>query len=64
MARKMTEYEKKVRIAMTEKGIRTYGELAEKIFVSRTYISDIISGNRKAYDVRQKINEYLGIEGD
>ena len=57
----MTEYEKQVRIAMTNKGIRTYSELAEKIGVSNTYISDIITDARKATDIRQKINDYLGL---
>lgn len=60
----MSDYEKKVRIAMTEKGIRTYSELAEHVGVSNTYISDIINGNRKATDLRQKINDFLGIEGE
>ena len=59
----MTEYEKKVRIAMTKKGIRTFSELADAIGVSNTYISDVINENRKATDLRQKINDYLCIEG-
>ena len=63
MANAMTEYEKKVRIAMTEKGIRTYSELAETLGISVAYVSDIINGNRKATDIRQKINDFLGIEG-
>lgn len=60
----MTDYEKKVRIAMTEKGIRTYTELAEQIGVSNAYLSDVLNENRKATELRQKINNYLGIEGD
>lgn len=63
MANVMSEYEKKVRIAMTEKGIRTYAELAEQLCVSPTYISDVINDNRKATELRQKINDFLGIEG-
>lgn len=60
----MTDYEKKVRIAMTEKGIRTYSELAAALGVCVAYVSDIIHGNRKATELRQKINDYLGIKGD
>ena len=63
MATVMSEYEKKVRIAMTEKGIRTFSELAEQVGVSNTYISDIINGNRKATEAKQKIDDFLGIEG-
>ena len=64
MAREMTDYEKRVRIAMTEKGIRTYSELAEQVGVSNAYISDIIIGARKATEARQKINNFLGLEGE
>lgn len=60
----MTEYEKKVRIAMTNKGIRTFSELAEQLGVSPTYISDVINNNRKATELRQKINNYLELDGE
>ena len=60
----MTEYEKKIRIAMTEKGIRTYSELAEQLGVSNCYMSDVIHNNRKATELRQKINDFLGLDGD
>lgn len=60
----MSDYEKKVRIAMAEKGIRTFSELAETLEISNSYISDIILGNRKAVEIRQKINDFLGIEGE
>ena len=49
---------------MTEKGIRTYSELAEQLGISISYMSDIINGNRKAVEIRQKINDFLGIEGE
>ena len=64
MANAMTEYEKKVRIAMAEKGIRTYSELATELGVSVAYVSDTINGYRKATELRQKINDYLELEGD
>lgn len=62
MAKEMTEYEKKIRIAMLEKGIKTFSELAEMVGIRNTYLSDIISGSRKATVVRQRINDLLGIE--
>lgn len=64
MPREMTEYEKKIRIAMTEKGIRTFSELGEQLGVSPTYISDVINDNRKATELRQKINDFLGLDGE
>lgn len=60
----MTDYEKKIRIAMTEKGIKTYSELAEQMGVTRAYISDVINDNRKATKLRQKINDFLGLDGE
>lgn len=64
VAKQMSEYEKKIRIAMAQKGIRTFSELAERLNVSVSYISDIVNYNRKATDLRQRVNEYLGITGD
>jgi transcriptional regulator with XRE-family HTH domain len=61
---KMTDYEKKVRIAMIEKGIKTFSELADNLGVSVSYISDVLKENRKAIELRQKINEFLGLDGE
>lgn len=58
----MTDYEKQVRIGMTNKGIRTYSELAQHLGVGVSYVSDIISGARKATNLKQRINDFLGIE--
>ena len=60
----MSNYEKEVRIAMAKRGIRTFTELADKLGVSQAYVSDAINGNRKATNLRQKINDFLEIEGD
>ena len=60
----MTDYEKKVRIAMTEKGIRTYSELAEQMGIKGCYVHDIVYEKRKATKLRQKMNDFLGIEGE
>ena len=49
---------------MTEKGIKTYSELAEQMGVTRAYISDVINDNRKATKLRQKINDFLGLDGE
>ena len=59
--KQMSEYEKKVRIAMTERGIRTFSELAKRLNVSVSYISDIVNYTRPATELRQKLNDYLGI---
>ena len=64
MAKEMTDYEKKVRIAMTKKGIRTYSELADKLDVGVSYISDVVNNNRKATEFRQKLNDFLGLDGE
>lgn len=64
MANAMTEYEQKIRLAMVKKGIRTYSELAEQLGVSVSYVSDVINYNRKATELRKKINDYLGLDGD
>lgn len=58
----MTKYEQRIRLAMAKKGIRTYCELAELLGVSVSYISDVVNYNRKAYDLRQRINEFLELE--
>lgn len=63
MSNTMTEYEQKIRLAMAKKGIRTYSELAELLGISVAYISDIVHENRKATDLRQKINDFLELEG-
>lgn len=62
--KQMSEYEKKVRIAMTEKGIRTFSELAKRLGVSVSYISEIVNYDRPATELRKRFNEYLGIDGD
>ena len=49
---------------MTEKGIRTFSELGKQLGVSPTYISDVIHNNRKATELRQKINDFLGLDGE
>lgn len=60
----MSEYEKKVKVAMINKGIATYKELSNILGITQSYMSDIVTGARKATNVRQKINDFLEIEGD
>lgn len=64
VANTMTEYEQSIRLAMAKKGIRTYSELAALLGVSVSYVSDVVHYNRKATDLRQKINDFLELEGD
>ena len=59
----MSAWEKEIRKALIDRDM-TISDLADELNVSAAYIYDIISGNRKATELRQKINEYLNIEGD
>lgn len=50
-----------VKTALIKKQM-TSKALAEEIGISPAYLSDIIRGNRKAEDYRQKIKEILSIK--
>lgn len=63
MAKEMSDWEKEVRKALIDFGM-TVDELAKELNVTRAYIYDIFKGGRKATEMRQKINDYLGIEGE
>lgn len=63
MAREMSTWEKQIRKALIDKDM-SMSDLARELNISVAYIYDIISGARKATDIRQRINKYLGIEDE
>ena len=63
MVKEMSAWEKQIRKALIDRNM-TISNLADEMGVTAAYIYDIISGNRKATELRQKINKYLEIEGD
>lgn len=63
MPREMSAWEKAIRHALLDKGM-SVSDLARELEVSNAYLYDIMSGTRKATELRQKINDYLGLEGD
>ena len=63
MAGEMSAWEKEVRKGLIDRDM-TVSDLATELGVSAAYIYDIINGNRKATELRQKINDFLGIEGE
>lgn len=63
MPKYMSTWEKQIRKALIDRNM-TISDLAAKLDVTAAYIYDIISGNRKATELRQKINDFLGIEGE
>lgn len=63
MAGEMSAWEKQIRKALIDRDMKV-SDLATELGVSAAYIYDIINGSRKATEVRQKINDYLNIEGE
>ena len=59
----MSDWEKEVKKALIDRNM-TVDDLARELNVSRAYIYEIFKGGRKATEMRQKINDYLGIEGE
>lgn len=60
MAKKMSDWEKKVRHALLDREMNI-PELAAEVGFNVTYIYDIFTGARKGEKVKAAINEYLGI---
>ena len=58
-----SSWEKAVRHELIDRDM-TVDDLARELNVTRAYIYDIFRGGRKATNMRQKINDYLGIEGE
>lgn len=63
MPKEMNDWEKAIRHALLDKGM-SLSDLAKELGISVSYLYDIVSGARKATELRQKINEYLGLEGE
>ena len=59
----MSAWEKAIRHELLDRNMNM-SDLAEELGVSVTYLYDVINDNRKATDLRQKINDFLGIEGE
>lgn len=59
----MSEWEKSIRHKLLDRNMNM-SDLANEMGVGVTYMYDIINGNRKATELRQKINDFLEIEGD
>lgn len=60
MARNMTSWEKQIKKALMDRDMNM-SDLAKELNVSHGYIYNIVSGNRKGVEVKEKINEYLGL---
>ncbi len=56
----MTEFEKRVRLALLEKDMKL-GQFARQTGISLGYLYEIFKGTRKAAAVREKICGQLGI---
>ena len=63
MAKEMSAWERAIRHELLDRNMNM-SDLANALGVSVTYLYDVINDNRKATDLRQKINDFLGIEGE
>ena len=63
MPKEMSAWEKAIRHELLDRNMNM-SDLAAEMGVSVTYMYDVINDNRKATDLRQKINDFLGIEGE
>jgi plasmid maintenance system antidote protein VapI len=63
MARKMSAWEKAIRHELIDRDMNM-SDLADELGISVTYIYDVINDNRKATDIRQRINDFLGLDGE
>lgn len=61
--KKMSAWEKEVRKALIDRNM-SMPDLASEVGVATAYVYDIIAGNRKATEMRQKINDFLGLDGE
>lgn len=58
----MLDFEKQVRHALIDHEM-TMTELAEKLEITVSYLYDIITGARKAEHQKERIRQFLSIEG-
>ena len=61
--KKVSEFEKKVRIGLIKKGM-TVTSLAEELGVSVSYVYELMKGTRKNEDQLAKIRNILDIDDD
>lgn len=57
---KMSEFEKQVKIALIHRNM-TMGDLAEKLGISQSYVSDLLKGKRCNQDQIQRIKDFLNL---
>ena len=62
MPKEMSDWEKRVRKALIDKDMHI-SDLADELNVSSAYVYDVLSGNRKATGLRQRINDLLKLDG-
>ena len=58
----MSEFEKQVRHALIDHDM-TMKELAEQLEITVSYLHDIVTGKRIAEHQKQRIRQFLSIEG-
>ena len=63
MGKEMSSWEKAIRHELLDRNM-TMSDLANALGINGAYLYDIINDNRKASSMRQKINDFLGIEGE
>ena len=63
MGKEMSAWEKAIRHELLDRNMNM-SDLADALGINCTYLYDIVNGNRKATEMRQKINDFLGIEGE
>lgn len=63
MGRIMTDWEKAIRHELLDRDMNL-PDLANAVGINITYLYDIMSGARKATEMRQKINDFLGLDGE
>ena len=61
--RNMSDFEKDVRHALIDKGM-SMSDLASELDVSASYVYDIMTDRRTATDMKQKIVDFLGLDGE
>ena len=61
--RNMSDFEKDVRHALIDKGM-SMSDLATELGVTASYVYDIVNGNRVATDMKQKIVDFLRLDGE
>ena len=62
LEKKMSDWEKAIRHELLDRDMNL-SDLADALGINLTYLYDILKDNRKATEMRQKINDFLGIGG-